>query len=569
MQPIAKEPSRPFDWKNLTKILNASIPEWACDFHLPGLAIEIWQNGRQRYSLYWGFADVHEKRPIEPHTIFKIASVSKTFTATGLMHYAEEGLIDFEKNVNEFLPPHYAPIRCKNSDLPITLRHLVTHTSGIGELRKLSDAFKKGFNINVYGEKPLPPLSYYFQNGITTRVPPGQKYAYSNNGVGLVGHILELISEISFEDLMNTIILKPLGLESTFFKRTDKIREREATGYLDNRNKGKFRKVRYLQCGLTPAGNGYSTARDLSYFAQMLMNNGKSLDGLSQILSSESITEMFRPWYQAALGLEAMGCIFMRYRVGDRTFLTHDGATSGFTSALLLCPDEKLSIVVLSNVDEIFAPHGTLKIRNRLAHLLTGLVPLSVLKVDEQTRRQMILKIIQEEEKLEETIAPADTNSTPPKTTSTPSETNSAASKTTSHLVDVENKLDHGNFLGTYGPQKGVLTNTRYYMMGAEFYIRERGGSLYLYSLYGPFRKGVKLLVEKPPLKFYFPRTSFGGSLKLKESLVFNRNAKGKIDSFAMGKSRFWKRPPYKSLRVKLYVLLLTGLGLLLLLLLF
>jgi CubicO group peptidase (beta-lactamase class C family) len=236
-----------------------------------------------------GMADVEQSRPMTPEAMFWIASMTKPITATAILILQEEGKLSIDDPAAKYLPELG---RMKNADgsplkTPITIRHLLTHTSGLPENAREETRAANNLQdlVTAFATKPM-------------QYEPGTKWQYCQTGINSLGRIVELVSGQRFDEFLANRIFKPLGMADTTFYPTPDQQKRIARSYrLEN---GKltptdvaiFAGRDLADHGRVPLANGglYSTAQDYGRFARMLLNDG-SLDG-TRILKPETVKLM-------------------------------------------------------------------------------------------------------------------------------------------------------------------------------------------------------------------------------------------------------------------------------------
>ncbi len=179
--------------------LDALIPSQLRNRNIAGAVVSVVKDGQVLFQKGYGYADVEEKKPVLPdQTLFRPGSISKLFTATAVMQLVEQGKLDLDRDVNDYLD---FPIP-KTYPEPVTLRQLLTHTGGFEETLK---------NLFVAHESDIKPLRTYLVNEMPARIfPPGKIPSYSNYGFTLAGYIVERVSGEKFERYIENHILKPL-----------------------------------------------------------------------------------------------------------------------------------------------------------------------------------------------------------------------------------------------------------------------------------------------------------------------------------------------------------------------
>ncbi|MHA1684039.1 MAG: serine hydrolase domain-containing protein [Promethearchaeota archaeon] len=464
---------------------------------IPGLSIGVVQDGELKYYRGFGYSNLELQVPVGSSTVFRVASISKVFTTIGLLQQWEAGMFELEDPVNDYLPA--GKIRARAGWPQVTFKHLFTHRSGIGELFRKRDVFKRGFGILVKGrDTPVPPLSSLHDRGFVPDVAAGSKYAYSNIGFSLLGYLLEVFSGMDFRDYICKHILDPLGMERSDFNRTERVIEWEAQGY--KRARKKYKHSSYPKNIIKPAGNLYTNVEDMSKLATCLINGGKHENG--QLLEPGTIKLAWTPHYwshDAIKDQSSIGLCFHLYNAGGKAFVEHTGATSGFTSGFTMVPEDKLGLFVFSNIDEIFGSRGTLLIKNRILQHLYD-IPESKkepVKVDKTTLKRIA---------------------------------------------------------GYYGPNPGILSNTRVLASAGDYKISSRKGIPHLSSFYGGKRKGIPLIATDDPLVYEY-KLGPGAAIKRAHIVAFTANQEGEASKMNIGFFNFRKNKFWNTFRFKIYCL--------------
>lgn len=311
--------------------INAFIETLMADKQIPGLSLAVVHDGKLIKTKAYGQLNRNLNVHARPSSIFPIASISKPFTATAMMLLVQDGLLDLDAPISRYL-----------SDTPsdwqtITSRHLLTHTSGLSEaayennLRDLQTL--EGF-FNAAKESPL-------------MFEPGESWTYSNTNYNLAALLIETISEQPFESFMKSRIFDPLGMTHTDAIRDSYQFNNFATGYfLDNNNilqpdalarffKPKFAPIFYGSGSIT------STATDLARWA-IAMQKGELLTDESRAAMEQAVVMNSDRTFQYGLGW------FVDKQQGHR-IISHGGNLGGFSTGISRFPDDKLTIIVLTN----------------------------------------------------------------------------------------------------------------------------------------------------------------------------------------------------------------------------
>jgi CubicO group peptidase (beta-lactamase class C family) len=246
-----------------------------------------------------GLMNVEKNQPMRKDAMFRIASMTKPVTATGIMILADEGKLAIDDPVEKYLPEFKGQmlvaekgkntLALKEPSRPITLKDLLTHTSGLpsGPPSGLSDLYAKrnhtlAEGVIAFSQRPLD-------------FEPGSKWSYCNAGIDTLGRVIEVVSGQPYEEFLRQRIFTPLGMTDTTFYPTPEQLERTATTY-DKKN-GKLVAAGNPLIGPPagakypiPAGGLYSTGADLAKFYQMMLNQGTL--GSVKVLSAEAVAAM-------------------------------------------------------------------------------------------------------------------------------------------------------------------------------------------------------------------------------------------------------------------------------------
>ena len=317
-----------------------------------GLAVGVVRGGSLELFHGHGLADIASNAPITEDTVFRIGSITKLFTAIAVMQLREEGLVDLDAPANEYLRA-YRLIPSRASFRPATLRHLLTHTAGIPEVRHFLDLLHPEAGpfegrppvLSVEFGRPLPSLGKYYRDGLRIVSQPGTTFAYSNDGFATLGQIVEDVSGVPLATYFRERIFEPLGMDDTDLLRSERIASRLATGYALGRHGAKAVPDRdWIGAG---AGGVYSTTRDMARFAAALLGGGAN--GHGAILEAASLASMFEPHHRPDPRLPGRGLGFARGDAGGHRVVGHDGILPGFNSSLWIAPDDGVGVVAFTN----------------------------------------------------------------------------------------------------------------------------------------------------------------------------------------------------------------------------
>ncbi len=291
---------------------------------IPGLSLAVIENGKTIKAEGYGLADIKLKIPARPDTVYKIASVSKQFIASAMMLLVQEGRCGLDDPVSRYLPG--TPETWK----AITIRHLLTHTSGLVREAPGFDPFKIQSDADVIETAyPLP-----------LRFATGEKWEYSNTGYFALGEIIHKVTGRSWSEYIRETIFKPSGMNSTYATNTKQKIPTRAVGYTDNdrlRNADDWPALR-------PSGAFLSTVLDLAKWDAVLNTD--------KILNASSRRQMWTPVVLNDGTSHSYGFGWEISSLNGHRQVSHNGGMTGFRSAFSRFDDGKLTVIVLMNLDD-------------------------------------------------------------------------------------------------------------------------------------------------------------------------------------------------------------------------
>jgi CubicO group peptidase (beta-lactamase class C family) len=341
-----------------------------------GLVVGVVRDGGLESFCSAGFADIRSKTPVTVDTAFRIASITKTFTAVAVMQLWERGLVDLDGPANEYLRT-YQLIPARPGWRPATVRHLLTHTAGVPEwvhpLRMVNSGwFGESFAL---GER-LPTLAEYYGGGLRLAVEPGTICTYSDHGFATLGQIVEDVSGLRFADYLRENLFRPLGMLDTDLLRSERIRARLATGYRLGANGA--RALTDRQWVTAAASSIYSTPRDMARYVAALVGDGAGEYGA--ILKPETLAMMFQAHFQPDPRIPGMGLGFFRVDLGGHAVVEHQGVLPAFNSQIFLAPDDGVGVLAFTNGSRNAAAWLTAETERLLGELIGA--PKTVIRQD-------------------------------------------------------------------------------------------------------------------------------------------------------------------------------------------
>jgi len=309
--------------------------------HMPSLSTCIVKNDSVIWSKSYGYYDLKNKKPASQDTIYMVGSLSKMFTAFAIMQLYEQGLLDLDDNICDFLPFHIA--NPNYPDINITFRMLLAHQSSLADS---SYALYIFFTLLGYSHdwlnEFLTPGGYFYIPRNWKKYPPGEEHEYSSIGYEILGYIVEQISNQSFDEYCKQYIFEPLNMKNTSFHLSDFDIDKIAIPYFWLI--GRYIPLPLYEIRNNAAGGLKSTICDLSHFLIVHLNNG--LYNGTRFLEESTIELMQTIQYPN--GSDGFAWKFLEYPDG-KIYLIHSGSIPGYRSRLSICPPDNIGVIFSYN----------------------------------------------------------------------------------------------------------------------------------------------------------------------------------------------------------------------------
>ncbi len=325
--------------KNITDFLQKVINESGS----PGLSASVAINGKIVYSGGVGYAELENLGPSSGNSVHNIASISKMHAVIALMQLWEQGKLDLDAEIQKYVP--YFP----KKKYPITVKNILTHTSGIRHYKK-GEFGKQDIYQKMHYETLKEGIAIFKDDPLIFK--PGKYWSYSSYAFNLTQGIIENITGVSFESYLRKYVWEPAGLINTQFDVPNRIVNKRGKGYRKNKN-GIVQNIDYVDVSYKYAGGGIlSTTDDLVKLA-IALNNGT-------LLKPETLRKMYevqlfnveifnsgnpKPMkHKQALGW------FIRTDAQGRDFLCHTGSVKGTKSVLINYPQHDICVALIGNI---------------------------------------------------------------------------------------------------------------------------------------------------------------------------------------------------------------------------
>ena len=316
----------------------AQIPRLMAEQDITGLAVTVVDASGPVWIEGFGYTDHDKRTPVSQDTLFSVQSISKNFTAAAVLVAVQDGLLDLDEPITTYLPDF--TVRSIFEEYPeqrITLRHLLSHTSGLALEAPVGNNYDLG-----HASLDAEARSAY---STWLRFPVGLGYAYSNMGLGLAGYILQTVSGKPFATYVDEKLLRPAGLERATFDQARILPD-------SNRALGHSWPLPSVRADIPiiPEGGLYASAADMSRWIRMYLNDGRVGD--RTVLTQKSLEEMFTvpPPAHAQLAGDGLGIVHERdATLRNAEWLNHGGGGFGFLADLSWYPELGIGIAVLTN----------------------------------------------------------------------------------------------------------------------------------------------------------------------------------------------------------------------------
>jgi CubicO group peptidase (beta-lactamase class C family) len=327
-------PNEAPDYTSLAAAVQGEASRW----NVPGMSAAV-LHGDERTTTAAGVTNLEHPVPVASDTRFQVGSITKVFTATAIMVLCERGALDLDAPVTTWVPD--LPLERATGLRPLTLRHLLNHTTGFE-----GDVFLDtgdGADALAEGVRRFGRLRQW--------TVPGELFAYCNTGFYLAGRIVELATGMTYEAAVTELVIEPLGLEQTSFPTANMVTWPTASGHtLKDRTKGPaVYRPWALPRVVNAAGGIVSTVGDLLTFAEMHLKGG--IAGETRLLSEKNAETMRTRTSQSGALETGFGIGWNVTTLGGADIVGHNGGTNGFRARLTTLPQRGFALAMLTNGD--------------------------------------------------------------------------------------------------------------------------------------------------------------------------------------------------------------------------
>ena len=319
--------------------IEAAVGKFMASTHVPGLSVAVVENGEYEWSSGFGLADAENNSPASEHTLFRLASISKSLTATAAMQLWERGQLDLDVPVQKYCPS-FPP-----KQAPISTRQVMGHLAGIRHYKTQSQDDPEVGNTKHF-DSPIQAGLDFFKNDPLVS-DPGKQFHYSTQGYTLVGCVIEGASGAKYVDFMRQNVFVPAGMEHT------QVDDRFAiipyrTRFYEKTESGTVRNADFLDSSYKIPGGGWlSSAEDMAHFEVAVLND--------KLIRHATRDLMWTPLKPSDGSKDGYGLGWGNREEDGIAIVSHNGGQQGTSTAFLLAPAQRDGVVVLTNMEGIGA----------------------------------------------------------------------------------------------------------------------------------------------------------------------------------------------------------------------
>ena len=319
--------------------IESAVAKFMASTHVPGIAVAVVENGEYEWASGFGFADLENNVPASEHTLFRLASISKSLTAVAAMELWEQGKLDLDAPVQKYCPAF------PTKQAPITTRQVLGHLAGIRHYKTESQADPEVGNTKHFDDPIQGGLDFFKNDGLVDE--PGKHFHYSTQGYTLVGCVIEGASGAKYVDFERVHVFAPAQMEQTqvdnrltiipyrtrFYSRTDSGTVQNAD-FLDSSYK-------------IPGGGWLSSAEDMARFEVAMLDD--------KLVKRATRDLMWTPLEPSDGSKDSYGLGFGVANGNGIAFVGHSGGQQGTSTDFVIAPEKQAGVVVLTNMDGVNA----------------------------------------------------------------------------------------------------------------------------------------------------------------------------------------------------------------------
>lgn len=315
--------------------LDAAVSKFMASTHVPGVSVAIVEDGELTWAGGFGFADLENNVPASEHTLFRLASISKSLTATAAMQLWERGQIDLDAPVQKYCPAF------PQKQAPITTRQVMGHLGGIRHYKAGSQDDPEVGNTKHF-DNPIQAGLDFFKNDPLV-AEPGTHFHYSTQGYTLVGCVMEGASGSKYTDFMRQNVFVPAGMDQT------QVDDRFAiipyrTRFYQKTASGTVQNADFLDSSYKIPGGGWlSSAEDMAKFEVAILHD--------KLIKRATRDLMWTPLKPSDGSKDNYGLGWGSAEENGVAYVAHNGGQQGTSTAFIIAPAQRFGVVVLTNME--------------------------------------------------------------------------------------------------------------------------------------------------------------------------------------------------------------------------
>jgi serine beta-lactamase-like protein LACTB, mitochondrial len=317
--------------------IDAAISTFMATTHVPGMAVAVVENGEYEWAEGFGVADLENNVPASEHTLFRLASISKSLTATAAMQLWERGQLDLEAPVQKYCPSF------PEKPWPISTRQLLGHLAGIRHYKSDAENDPEHGNTKHFDDPIQAGLNFFKNDPLVAQ--PGTSFHYSTQGYTLIGCVIEGVSRVKYSDLVRQNILAPTRMEQT--RPDDRVAVIPyRTRFYAKTESGAVRNADFLDSSYKIPGGGWlSSAEDMAKFEVAILN-----DKLIRRTTRDLMLTPLKP-SDGSKDTYALGWDWGEENEKDVASVGIIGGQEGTSTVFRIIPERRIGVVVLTNME--------------------------------------------------------------------------------------------------------------------------------------------------------------------------------------------------------------------------
>jgi len=314
--------------------IESAVTKFMASTHVPGVSVAIVENGEYEWGGGFGFADVENNAPASEHTLFRLASISKSLTATAAMQLWERGQLDLDAPVQKYCPVF------PQKPWPISTRQVMGHLAGIRHYKTGPDDLEIG-NTRHFDNPIQGGLDFFKNDALLSE--PGKQFHYSTQGYTLVGCVIEGASGSKYIDFVRQNVFLPAGMENTQIDNRFAIIPYR-TRFYQKTESGTVQNADFLDSSYKIPGGGWlSSAEDMGHFEVAILND--------KLIKRTTRDLMWTPLKPSDGSKDGYGLGWGNGNEGAIASVGHNGGQQGTSTAFTISPAQKAGVVVLTNME--------------------------------------------------------------------------------------------------------------------------------------------------------------------------------------------------------------------------